>query len=99
MVSETVNAIFGAEKANAEKTAEAKLKAAEIIAEAEAEAKKISEKIIQDAKNRARVTEENARKKAAELSDNDGDSEEENYSADKSRYGAAVKAVKAKAIE
>ena len=97
MVSETVNAIFGAEKANAEKTA--KLKAAEIIAEAEAEAKKISEKIIQDAKNRARATEENARKKAAELSDNDGDSEKENYSSDKSRYEAAVKAVKAKAIE
>lgn len=99
MASETVNAIFSAERANAEKVAEAKAKAGGIIADADAEAAAIASKIIDEAKQKARLIEAEAQKKAASIADGSESNSNDDLIADKERYAAAVSAVKAKALE
>ena len=100
MASETVNAIFRAEKENAEKTADAKEKAAAVIAEAEAKAAAVTEKVIDDAKQRARRIIAEAEEKAAVIrGKTDEDDADGDIVTDKARYASAVAAIKSEVLE
>ena len=100
LASETVNAIFGAERKNAEKIDEAKLKASQMIVAAEKEASVLTAAAIESAKQKARSIEDEARKKAASFGGNtDSADVDKNFSFDKKLFADAVAAVKAKVLD